>query len=166
MKIDNSNDNRIPIRDFPKYSVDRHGNVFNSKGKQLNPEKCKNGYLRVSLNSETVKRKHMLIHRLVGEAFISNPNDYPQINHKDLNRSNNNVNNLEWCTPLYNLTHAGVINKASIAKYRKIKCEDTGEVFDSVMDACKKYNLHHTNIVACCNGRRHTCGGKKWSYLT
>ena len=58
------------------------------------------GYLRVGLN-----KKDFYIHRLVAEAFIPNPNDYPQVNHKDENSTNNNVSNLEWCTQKYNVNY-------------------------------------------------------------
>lgn len=153
-----------PIKDFPDYKVDEYGNVYNRHDEKIKPELTKNGYLRVSLNNDSIKRKHASIHRLVAETFIPNPNDYPQVNHKDFNKQNNKVDNLEWCTPLDNLNYSGIIDKASIAKFQKVKCEETGEIFDSVKDACDKYGLHHSNIVACCNGRRNKCGGFTWSY--
>lgn len=62
------------------------------------------GYVMVSLYKEG-KVKYCRIHRLVAQAFIPNTNNYPMINHKDENKSNNNVNNLEWCTCLYNNTY-------------------------------------------------------------
>lgn len=60
-----------------------------------------NGYQQVTLYKNT-KRKKFLVHRLVASAFIPNPNNYPHINHKDENKLNNSVDNLEWCTALYN----------------------------------------------------------------
>lgn len=152
------------VKNFPNYSIDTAGNVINKKGQLLKHEVCKNGYHRVSLSNDDIKHKHCSIHRLVADAYIPNPNNLPQVNHKDLNRGNNNVDNLEWCTPLYNLEHAGVINKASIAKLHKVKCKETGEVFNSIREACNHYNLHHSNIVACCNGRRSKAGGLTWIY--
>lgn len=67
-------------------------------------EECSNGYLRVTL-TKNKKYKHFKVHRLVAEAFIPNPNNLPQINHKDINRKNNNVSNLEWCTAKYNMNY-------------------------------------------------------------
>lgn len=61
----------------------------------------KNGYYRVLL-SKNNKIKNYLVHRLVAQTFIPNPNNLPQVNHKDENKTNNNVNNLEWCTRSYN----------------------------------------------------------------
>ena len=99
------------------YQVSNYGRIktlinFNSKHsyskKELKERKEKilkehecNGYLRVTL-SKKQKSKHYRVHRLVAQAFIPNPENKPQINHKDNNRKNNNVNNLEWCTALYN----------------------------------------------------------------
>ena len=156
----------IKIKRFPSYEITEDGEVFNKRGHKIKPELTRNGYLRVSLNNDSEKHKRMSVHRLVAEAYIPNPNGYPQVNHKDENKQNNNVSNLEWSTPLHNLNHSSVIDKASIAKFHKVKCEETGEVFDSIKEACEKYGLYHANIVACCAGRRNKCGGLTWSYLT
>lgn len=74
------------------------------------------GYKRVCLSYKNVK-KHFLVHRLVAFAFIPNPNNYPIINHKDENKLNNNVDNLEWCTYSYNLSYNGLRYK--MAETRK-----------------------------------------------
>ena len=155
----------VPIRDFPNYSVDEFGNVFNNKGVKLKPEVTNKGYLRVSLSNETVKHKRFSVHRLVAEAFIPNSNDLPQVNHKDENKRNNYVGNLEWSNALDNLNHSRVIDKASIAKERKIKCVTTGKVYNSLKDAARELGVYHSNLVACCNGRRKTCGGMVWQYV-
>lgn len=67
----------------------------------LKPALANNGYYQVTLYNDTVRHK-FLIHRLVAEAFLPNPHGYPQVNHKDENRLNNSVDNLEWCTAEYN----------------------------------------------------------------
>ena len=123
------------------------------------------GYLRVSLSNEPVKHKRFSVHRLVAEAFIPNSNDLPQVNHKDENKRNNYVGNLEWSNALDNLNHSRVIDKASIAKERKIKCVTTGKVYNSLKDAARELGVYHSNLVACCNGRRKTCGGMVWQYV-
>ena len=154
----------VKVKNYPKYSVDEYGNVYNSNGVILKPFAGDNGYLRVSLSNDTVKHKKLLVHRLVAEAFIPNPNNLPQVNHKDENKTNNVVENLEWCTALENLRHSKVIEKASVAKFQRVRCVSNGEVYESVKEACEKYGLRHSNIVACCNGRRNKCGGMKWEY--
>lgn len=156
---------RVKIKNFPNYTIDTDGNVFNKNNVKLKPSITNNGYAKVSLSNSIVKHKCLLVHRLVAEAFISNPDNLRQVNHKDENKLNNNISNLEWCTPLYNLQYSQVIEKASIAKFTKIRCNTTNEEFDSIREACKKYGLYHSNIVACCKGRRTKCGGYSWSYV-
>lgn len=83
------------------YEVSDLGNVRNAKTKkQLYYSTSNNGYLRVGLFNK--KRKMFSIHRLVAEAFISNPNNFDIVNHKDFNKTNNMVSNLEWCDSKYN----------------------------------------------------------------
>ena len=159
----NEFDSNIP--GFSNYRVDKTGDVYNSKGVRLKPERSKNGYLRVSLSNETEKHKHFLVHRLVATAFIPNPESKPQINHIDRDKTNNNVENLEWCTPLENLEHSSVIQKASVAKFTKIRCIETGKIYESIKQVEETLSLSHSNLVACCAGRRPTCGGFRWEYV-
>jgi hypothetical protein len=63
------------------------------------------GYLRIKLSVKSKSRRVML-HRLIAEAFIENPNNYPFVNHIDGNKKNNNLNNLEWCTQSQNCLHS------------------------------------------------------------
>ena len=165
IKEGSMNKKRKRISDFPKYEVTTDGDVFNQKGLKLKPEKSRNGYLRVSLSNEHIKHKRMLIHRLVAEAFIPNPDKLPQVDHKNEIKTDNNVSNLRWSTPLENLNHSKVIEKASEAKFTKVKCITTGEIYNSVKEAADSLGLYHSNIVACCNGRRSKCGGLEWEYI-
>ena len=106
-----------------KYKVSNKGrikslNYQNSKKEKLlhlRIGKKRQGYLDVMLSSKNVQKRHK-IHRLVAEAFIPNPNNYPEINHIDEDVSNNNVNNLEWCTKLYNLNYGNHKEKNSYFK--------------------------------------------------
>ena len=91
---------------FENYTVDTEGNITSIKtGKVLSPESSRRGYKSVRLykNGKGVK---LLIHRLVGTAFIANPNNKPTINHIDNNPMNNKATNLEWCTQQENVQHA------------------------------------------------------------
>ncbi len=72
----------------------------------MKPNNCSCEYYRVPLTDVNHNRKYYLVHRLVAETFIPNPNKFKDVNHKDGNKLNNNVNNLEWCTRSYNLIHA------------------------------------------------------------
>ena len=164
-RIDSQSANIAVIKDFPNYYIDTRGNVFNINGVQLKPLISNKGYLRVSLSNNKIKHKRFSIHRLVAEAFIPNPENLPQVNHKDEDKTNNCVENLEWCTALENLNYSRIIEKASEAKERKIKCITTGEIFSSLKEVENKLGLSHSNLVACCMGRRKRCGGMEWEYI-
>jgi hypothetical protein len=83
------------------YSQDRIVNGRFWESKKKNPFVDKDGYYQVTL-SKNGTLKTFLVHRLVALTYIPNSNNYPCINHKDCNRKNNNLNNLEWCTIMYN----------------------------------------------------------------
>lgn len=76
----------IKIPDFPNYTINEKGEVFNRNGVKLKQELSNNGYLRVSLSNKTVKHKRFLVHRLVATIFLPNPDNLTQVNHKDGNR--------------------------------------------------------------------------------
>lgn len=113
------------------------------------------------------KPKNCTIHRLVAQAFIPNPNNYPQVNHKDENKQNNNAYNLEWCSRIYN------INYNELSKRIKHKTK-TVEVFDmnykkinefnSIIEASKFYNDDASAIVKCCKGKRRKVNKKIYRY--
>lgn len=110
------------------YKVSNLGNVkslpkkagrSNRKEKILNFNKNSKGYLRVELSKDK-KRKQCLVHRLVAETFIPNYNNLPQINHKDENKENNYIDNLEWCDNKYNNNYGTRNQRLSIShKIRK-----------------------------------------------
>ena len=97
------------------YEVSNCGNIRSLKfGRKLNPVVNSSGYKLISLSKEG-KRKSFSVHRLVAEAFIPNYNNYPCINHKDENKTNNQVSNLEWCTQKYNCNYGNYNKKLSEA---------------------------------------------------
>lgn len=84
------------------YEVSDKGNVRNIRsGRILIPKITNKGYNTICLSREGIKYNFQ-VHRLVAKTFIPNPNDYPYVNHKDENKLNNSVDNLEWCTSKYN----------------------------------------------------------------
>lgn len=91
---------------YSGYFVDKEGNVYSSRAnkghlfKKKVPQKSNSGYLYVSIGNKMV-----YIHRLVAETFIENPENKPQVNHKDMNKENNCVTNLEWVTQIENINH-------------------------------------------------------------
>lgn len=94
------------IENYEDYQITSWGRVFNKKTERfVNQEETEKGYLRVDLHNKD-GRKHFKVHRLVAGEFIPNPLDKPQVNHKDGNKKNNSVTNLEWVTNEENLAHA------------------------------------------------------------
>lgn len=134
-----------------------------------------NGYYQVCLRKENIK-KNLLVHRLIAEAFIDNPDNKPTINHIDGNRLNNSINNLEWATMLeqqihrvYYLGHKNIIgekcrNARIQQQKRKVKRSD-GIIFDSIKEAANGNESLRKNINKCVRGHQKTAGGYSWQYV-
>ena len=115
----------------------------------INPWLNNNGYRYVTLNLEET-RKNYRVHRLVAEKFIPNPNNLPQVNHKDGNKQNNKIDNLEWCDSSYNVQHAikqGLIPLGVNNKRSKLSQED--------VDYIKQHYIKRDKELGCAGlGRR------------
>ena len=176
----------------PKYSVSSKGQIA-IRGKfvikTIAQYNC-NGYRIVNLKVGG-KYKTFRVHRLVAQAFIPNPNSLPQVNHKDENKANNCVENLEWCTALYNNTYGSRPNKIRASNSRrgctesikqKIKntvTEKQGhkvarldsqgnilKIYDSVSEAQRDTGIRRQTIRAICNDVENLTTHKShWKYL-
>lgn len=155
------------------YQVSNKGQVrsFHSGHWTIMKQSVRKGGYRKLFLRKNKERKSFFVHRLVAMAFIPNPDNLPIINHKDENPSNNCVENLEWCTHLYNMTYGTCQERArlthlertpSVLMYNKEGILKT--IFNSVVEAEKETGVPHSNIVACCKGRLKTAGGYVWRY--
>lgn len=125
----------------------------------------KDGYLQVNL-CKSGRMRAGKIHRLVAKAFIPNPENKPQVNHKDGNKNNNVVNNLEWNTKSENLIHSlYVLENTHGKKSKRIVCVETNEVFPSISEAARKTGAKQPHISQCLKGKRHQSGGYHWREL-
>ncbi len=137
---------------------------------RLRPQQKRgNGYLFVALCKDG--KKHMMsTHRLVADAFIPNPEKLPMVNHIDEDKTNNCVDNLEWCTPSYNSTYGtGMKRRADKRAIPIVAINDTGTViarFRSGADAERMTNILRSDISSCIHGRSKTAGGYRWQYDT
>jgi len=124
------------------------------------------GYLIVCLTIDK-KKKYYMTHRLVGKAFLKNPLDLPYINHRDEIKTNNHIDNLEFCTHQYNSSYGTAPSR--IAKARSIPIIGVNiltKEFISFESATKasKYGFHAGHINSCCRGKGKTHKGYKWYY--
>lgn len=153
------------VKSLPRMS---NNSRYVSEEKILSPRVCgtQREYLSVALHANG-KTKQMKIHRLVAEAFIPNPNDYKEINHKDENKGNNNVENLEWCTRSYNVNYGSRSEKQAI-HFRKtvVALSPEGTVlreFESVKAAGEWASVDSSNISRAIRGNRMS-KGYIWRY--
>ena len=175
-----------PVRDFEGLyevsnlgrvrSVDRWSKYKGSdtiqayrKGRLLRQFKTKCGYYLVSLSRDGGTR-HYSVHRLVAEAFIPNPDNLPEVNHKDENKFNNCADNLEWCTNIYNI-HYGTRIYRSLTKQHFKPVEQLTldgrhiEYYQGVSDASRHVGANRCNISRACKGRYKTSYGYRWRYI-
>jgi hypothetical protein len=157
-----------------QYMIFPNGNVMNvNSGKILKPQLHTKGYLQVQL-SVKCKPIKKFIHRLLANYFIDNPNNLPTINHKDGNKLNNSLSNLEWCSYSYNNKHA-YDNNLTTSRAKKIEMLSINnkklKTFNSTVEAeqfLQKNGFlkaHNTNISSVALGKRKTAYGYKWRYL-
>ena len=140
------------------------------KGRIIKPENNKRGYKCVTL---TIQNKKVLkpIHRLVAEAFIPNPNNYPVINHIDGNKHNNKATNLEHCSHKHNVNEAmrlGLLKPKEQSCKKCVQKDFDGNiicVYNSITEASKITGICKGNISATCLGNQKYASRYKWEFL-
>ncbi|EOU1476299.1 HNH endonuclease [Clostridium perfringens] len=169
------------IEDFENtYQVSNLGRVKSlnycntKKEKVLKNIKDKDGYLVICLSNKS-KKRNFKIHRLVSQAFLDNPNNYPQVNHKNENKEDNRVENLEWVTPKENLnygTRLERVKKSLKNNPKRSKCVigisvNTNEIirYPSLREAGRN-GFSSGCIAACCNKKRSVHKGYVWKYAS
>ena len=144
-----------------------------TSGRVLKPKVEKIGYLRLSLSKDnSIETK--LVHRLISLTFIPNPNNFPQVNHLDEDKTNNRVENLEWCTAQYNSNYGTHVDRCAehnrnhpsksipVAQY-----DLNGNLiarYPSAIEAYRITGIHFSNILRVCKGEFQQSRGYKWHY--
>ena len=156
------------MRSLDRWVKSKSGSVRLCKGKILKLCTDKYGYLKVGLWKNN-KVKTYYVHRLVAEVFLPNPNNYKEVNHKDENKLNNVVSNLEWCDAKYNSNYGTRNERMSKSLTNNIYTSREVDVYDldmnfietlpSSKECGRKYKVQHSNVRYCCNGG-------KWSDKT
>lgn len=166
------------IESNPNYEVSNTGRIRRiGRDKDHSVSVNTRGYLKTDLYQNSV-RSSARVHRLVAEAFIPNPEHKPEVNHKDGNKLNNTVDNLEWVTKKENCKHAwdtglvspsrsmlGRRNPNSGRKGKPIRIVETGEIFESSIECEKAIGGNNRHINDCLRGRQNTHRGYHFEYV-
>ena len=151
------------LKEYPKnknYLVSEKGEIYSKRfNKKLIPKQNWDGYLRIQI-WENNKCKFVAWHRIIAETFIPNPNNLPCVNHKDGNKQNNSIDNLEWCTQQENVNHAwknGMSTHENHSKYGKIAQYDSNgnltEIFSCPSIASEKTGISYFTILKCAKNK-------------
>ena len=167
-----------PVRDFEGLyevsnlarvrSVDRSitavykGTIYtrNLKGRILKQRKIHRGYCAITLQSASY-----FIHRMVAEAFVPNPDNLPEVNHKDENKLNNCADNLEWCDRLYNVNYGTGIQRREKSIEQLTMAGQHIAYYSSIIDAARQLGHDQSYITKACRGIRKSAYGYQWRYV-
>lgn len=138
-------------------------NAYLIKEKILKLRKTKYGYNEIKLNKNNTS-KVFKVHRLVAQAFLEDYDEKLQVNHKDENKTNNRVDNLEMCDSKYNCNYGTRNNKIAKGILQLDSNNNIIKIWRSATDIEKELNIKQSNIIAVCKGKRKTLRGFKWKY--
>ena len=159
-------------RSLDRWVKSINGSVRFCKGRILKPCTTKDGYLLVNL-CKNGKIKSFLVHRLVAEVFIDNPDNLPQVNHKDENKLNNNAENLEWCSSSYNINFGTRNEKVAEKNTNGKQCKPILQYtldgkfvreWKSAKQAEREGGFNQSHITHCCIGERKKHHNFIWKY--
>jgi hypothetical protein len=160
------------MKEHSNYEVSNLGKIKNKTTGRIRKTSINNkGYEQFIVYIDK-KPKTFYVHRVVANNFLENLNNLPEVNHKDKNKLNNRVDNLEWCDGCYNL-HYGtrierIINKKKplyIKIIQKDKNKNIIKIWENIDEIVCNNNYHRSNIYKCCQGKLKTAYGYIWNYL-
>ena len=149
------------------YQVSNTGRVRSLKRNIILKNRIARGYERVVLRTNNIPKEYS-VHRLVATAFIPNPDNLPQVNHIDEDKTNNCVNNLEWCDGKYNINYGTGIAKSARSRSKKVlqfKLDGTFvKEWKSIIDVERMTGYSGGHISECCRGKHAYAYGFLWKY--
>ena len=155
------------VKSLGRTIIRKNGRIRVFPEKIIKPQINRAHYLIGLWKDNKVKRCYL--HRPVAEAYIPNPNNFPLINHKDENPANNVVDNLEWCTPMYNTHYGGGIERKRLKNMKKVvQFSFDGDIIDtynSLIEAEEKTGIKRHCISQCCHNKLKSAGGFSWIFL-
>lgn len=143
------------------YAITSCGKVWSYITQKFLATYFANGYEYTTLKDNT----HIKISREVAKAYIPNPNNLPQVNHKDEIKSHNYVNNLEWSDSMYNANYGTRNERIKKAHNKKIYCKELDRTFNSQKEAAAELGLDQGNISRVCRGKANTTGGFHFEFV-
>ena len=149
------------VKSIERDYVDSRGRRRHVKSHILKTSEDRYGYEKVALSCGG-KRIDSTVGRLVAEKYIPNPHDLPQVNHKNENKFDNRIDNLEWCTQIYNTRYGSRTRRSAATRSIPVICEcpDGAEIhFESASQAARTLSLRQGNISACIRGEQKQTGG-------
>lgn len=153
------------LRDYPNYEISDSGLVRRKDTGYIMSMQLKKGYLTVSIGKDT----HLLVHRLVAQTFIPNPDNLPCVNHKDENKTNNCVDNLEWCTVAYNNAYGDRQTRCDYGRSKAVIALKDGQYYkryNSIVEAAEDIGCTPACISGVLQGLHNTTHGYGWIYET
>lgn len=158
------------IKDFDKYEVSNTGKVRNIKTKKIiNPYISKEGFPTINLYTNDKKTKRKFIHRLVAETFLTDFKAWQVVEHKDQNKLNNNLNNLEWINKGDSISFNKGVHKRAIKRRKPLNMYDLEgnliKTFESVKQAAQELALNENCISQCAKGNIKQYCGRKFEYI-
>ena len=138
------------------YEASTNGEVRNKiTGHILVGDKNSCGYSRICLYNKfhNPSKQRFLVHRLIAETFIPNPNNFPEVNHKDLNINNNKVENLEWCTREYNELHSRIFGKKEYKPFKVVFDNGIESIYNAASELAEYKGVTRGTVKAWLNKR-------------
>lgn len=149
------------VNGYTNFSVSNDGQIRNDNtGRIYKTWLDSNGYPSLHLGKD-IKR----VHKIVAEAFIENPYNLPEVNHKDGNKENNNEDNLEWVTHSCNVLHSYRFHGSHTTSEKAVICIETDKAYPNANEAAKAVKRSPTAIKKCLYGWTKTCAGLHWRYF-
>lgn len=160
------------VRSLDHYITDTWGRHYFRAGKMIKlriQTGKKDHYSQIMACIYDGRKMHrVIVARIVAKAFIPNPNNYPQVNHKDENSLNNCVDNLEWCTCSYNINYGNYIKRRSASKKRSVDVFDMDmnyiKTCDGLVDAGNEFNVLPSSISMCCHNKCKSTRGYRFKF--
>lgn len=161
----------VEMKDIPgyegRYAATKDGRIYSYitekflKQNQVNSYKK---YLIVFLYDSQGNKKKYYVHRLIAMTYLPNPENLPEVNHRNEIQTDNNIENLEWCSHIDNIRYGTGSARSAAKRCKPIRCIETGEVYSSIAAAAEAFNMSHQGMSACVCGRTKTCAGHHFEY--